>query len=185
MSHMQNMARAFIAAASLNAAAQQPPAPPAVDVMQCETSGRWHSLPVEDFSTLGQQGASVCTDLPFAEALPGAATRSKYLEQLRLGYKFLDEKARLGQAVQSGDLDEKNLPNLYVVQQPYASDRGGIVYSFELRVRRPASEATLPLPDETSEGASKRGTLKGLMEVAIPSLPAASYSRITILRPAS
>ncbi len=142
-------------------------ASPAQLVLTCKTQGMWKSIPSEDFSAMGQLGKSLCTDQDFQTALPIAgATRDKYFTQLSLAHRQLAQLAQLGRAVQGGDLTDINLPNMFVVEKPNASAKGGIVYQFELTIRQPLSEGGTPLSEEQNDGTTRTGKLKGLLEVA-------------------
>lgn len=136
-------------------------------VSSCETRGSWTSLPEHDISAMSELNRRMCVNGTFAELLPEkTATRSKTFTQLGLAYDYLAQKAQLGDAVQSGELDKANLPNMYVMQKPYAADNGHIVYTFELTVRRPASETGAPLQDEIVNGTTRLGKITGLFEIA-------------------
>jgi len=136
-------------------------------ISSCETRGSWTSLPEQDNSSMSELGRHICVNGDFTEFMPEkGATRAKTFNQLGLAYDYLRQKAQLGSAVQSGELDKANLPNMYVMQKPYANDSGNIVYMFELTVRRPTGEAGLPLKEETVQGTTRLGKITGLFEIA-------------------
>lgn len=121
-------------------------------VATCQQSGQWKGLPSEDFSAMNQLGRAICTDTPFATLLPEAnGTRSKYFAQLSLAYDYVSQRAQLGRALESAELDKVNLPNVYVTRKPNASENGGIIYSFEMTM---------------NTGTGKPTTMTGLLEVA-------------------